>query len=103
MEASENGHTAVVKTLLDNGAGIEKQNKVCALRNARHLCISLAIMVSCMSLPNQEGHTALYKASYHGQREVVETLMNAKAKVDGLNKVRAILLEAQVSFVISCL
>ena len=32
LEASENGHTAVVKALVDNGAGIEKQNKVCALR-----------------------------------------------------------------------
>ena len=32
MEASENGQTAVVKALVDNGAGIEKQNKVCALR-----------------------------------------------------------------------
>ena len=29
MEASESGHTAVVKTLLDNGADIEKKNKVC--------------------------------------------------------------------------
>jgi len=32
MEASENGHTAVVKVLVDSGVGIEKQNKVCALR-----------------------------------------------------------------------
>ena len=29
MEASESGHTAVVKKLLDNGADIEKKNKVC--------------------------------------------------------------------------
>ena len=29
MEASENGHTTVVKALVDNGAGIAKQNKVC--------------------------------------------------------------------------
>ena len=87
MEASENGHTAVVKALVDNGAGIEKQNKVCALRNARPLGILLAIRVSCISMPNQEGHTALYKASYHGQRGVVETLLNVKANMNGLNKV----------------
>ena len=42
-------------------------------------------------MPNQEGHTALYKASYHGQRGVVETLVNAKASVDGLSKVRTAL------------
>ena len=29
MEASESGHTAVVKTLLENGADIQKKNKVC--------------------------------------------------------------------------
>ena len=57
MEACENGHTAVVKALVDNGAGIEKQSKVCALRNARHLCISLAIMVPCMHVHAKSGGT----------------------------------------------
>ena len=36
----------------------------------------------------QEGQTALYKASYYGQRAVVDTLVNAKACVDVGNKVR---------------
>lgn len=33
MEASENGHSDVVKTLLENGASIQMQNKVCVLCN----------------------------------------------------------------------
>ena len=51
-------------------------------------------------MSNQEGHTALYKASYHGQRGVVETLVKAKAEVDGLNKVRNTLLDVHVPLVI---
>lgn len=38
----------------------------------------------------QEGHTALYKASYYGQRAVADVLVNAKAKVDAQSKVRMI-------------
>ena len=37
MEASENGHTTVVKALVDNGAGIVKQNKVCTFKNTTSL------------------------------------------------------------------
>jgi len=29
MEASESGHNAVVKILVDNGADVEEKNKVC--------------------------------------------------------------------------
>ena len=36
----------------------------------------------------QEGHTALYKASYYGHSAVVVTLVNAKAQVDVQNKVK---------------
>ena len=82
----------MVKALVDNGAGIEKQNKVCALRNARHRFTFYTGIIHTHACKNQEGHTALYKASYHGQRGVVETLLNAKARVDGLNKVRTALL-----------
>lgn len=82
---------------MDNGADIEKQNKVCELRNALYPCISLVVML------NQEGHTALYKASYHGQRGAVETLVKAKAEVDGLNKVRNTLLDVHVSLIVPCL
>ena len=31
MEASESGHNAVVKALVDNGADVEEKNKVCVL------------------------------------------------------------------------
>jgi len=40
----------VVKALVDNGAGVEKQNKVCAFRNARHSCTLLVILLSCISI-----------------------------------------------------
>ena len=38
----------------------------------------------------QDGHTAVYKASYYGHSAVVDTLLKAKAQVDVQNKVSKI-------------
>jgi len=94
MEASESGHNAVVKVLVDNGADVEEKNKVCVLY-LRDWGIAIRLMIEIpyktlqvkILTSFQEGQTALYKASYYGQSAVVDTLLNAKAQVNVENKV----------------
>ena len=93
MEASDGGHTEVVKVLAEAKADLNITDQVKLIIN---YLLTLTIDVyydSCfIFISLQYGHTALIDAATEGHTSIVNILVNHGAATDIQNKVTAILL-----------
>ena len=91
MRASYNGHTEVVKVLVEAKADLNITDKVNLIIN---YLLTLTIDVYCdncfIFISLQDGHTALVDAATEGHTSIVKILVDHGAATDIQNKVTAI-------------
>ncbi len=87
-DASSNGHTEIVKALLEKGAAVNAANEdecvfpccLCCMGDGCKLSAPFRLVVESVSAPCR--HTALHLASRNGDMESVTALLEKGADVD---------------------
>ena len=81
MAACDENHLELATVLIENGATVDSQDKVC-----NYIYCRLDLLAQQISI-TQKGMSALHIASQHGHTDMVELLLNYQAQLEIKNKV----------------